>query len=774
MKAGIRLTLFIALCLCWSAAVSAAPILRLTEQALPNKELLGYIDIYEDRSRQLTISDVMDKETARLFAPASLSELSFGYTNSVYWVRLSLENASAELRHLMLSITPADIEHIELFAVDQQNQQVFHASRNGVSVPVSERDYRVGALLFDLDMDSGQTATIFLRASSSKSVNFRLFIDDQRNFIPGLLGSYYWQAALLWAMALTIVVACFCAVLLKQRSLWLLAGFCAAGLGIHTGLNGFILQEVALSPAWLNKHLHICANLMSAAMSGFVISAIFADRTRFRYVQRYLQVLLIGNLIGCLVALIAPATISSHYCTLAILLTNLSIFALALRAHLISLPFASVFLFTRSIHIIGLIVSIFNARGYMPTSLITEWGMALAITIEALLLTAATMYYSIRQSPQPYTATPIKLTQESFTNGRTPYLDLHDICHELRTPISGVLGMSDLLLGGSLTEQQRQQIRILQQAGQSLVEITDKLNAIANIRDGLIDVEQEHLDFHELLQQCTESAQQHRSLHQLEIILDIADGVPESIVSDPEKLSQVVSNILGLVLNHTEQGDVILSASMAASDRVLIEVNSQSGSSKERLFFNKNYITASDKLNLAIAESYTSLLNGKFNSPFNQTGALSFSCELPVIRSDYSRKTFDSLQSNLVGKRLLIVDDNVTCCTIIEKQAGTWGMIPYSATSGREALAKIRSYAELGEHFDVVLIDYDMPHMNGLELINHIVHEAPQSTHPLKIFLLTGMQRTIAAQSPALPIEKILFKPINSSSLKRYLIEVFL
>lgn len=127
----------------------------------------------------------------------------------------------------------------------------------------------------------------------------------------------------------------------------------------------------------------------------------------------------------------------------------------------------------------------------------------------------------------------------------------------------------------------------------------------------------------------------------------------------------------------------------------------------------------------------------------------------------------------LRGKCLLVVDDNDTCCKIIQQQASRWGMEALNAISGKEALALLRTRANLQQPVDLLLVDYDMPGMNGLELLDRIEQESEAlNLQHVRTLILTGVSKMPGqlAEKKQQSL-KVLYKPVSGKSLKMALID---
>ena len=122
-------------------------------------------------------------------------------------------------------------------------------------------------------------------------------------------------------------------------------------------------------------------------------------------------------------------------------------------------------------------------------------------------------------------------------------------------------------------------------------------------------------------------------------------------------------------------------------------------------------------------------------------------------------------------KRILIVDDNATFRTVVEKQVKRWGMRADSTYSGKEALALMRSKANLGEAYDYVVIDHDMPIMDGIQLTERLMADTSIEPKPTRI-MLTGLGvGTVNQQANQAGIQKVVNKPVSGRQLKEILLE---
>lgn len=761
MKKGLYWLFTLTLYVMCSVAL-AAPVLKLDKQYLSDRALLGYIDIYEDVDRSQTIETITSKDKSAMFAPANLNELYFGYTTSAYWLRLSVENLSDNFQTVMMQGTPAELDLLEMYLVNADTGHVVRREQTGSQLSLADRANGVESLLLSFYLKPQTTYIVYLRASSNKSVNFRLSLGTQEEFVAHYSANVLWQGLIIAAMLAVSSMALWLGVMLKQRSLLLLAAYVFSAALVQIGISGHAMRWLPAGPGSLDSFLHICANSMNAFIC-LLTAKLFSEKRTPRKAMWLMAAL---NGVGIILALTISSASSAKFCSLISILSVLAAFLVVLQAHLQSKPLASIFLLTRTAVVVSLLVAIFNAKGYLPISFVTEWGMALAIIIEGAVMAAFLARYQLRHHLRQIET--LSSANSAPLPSMTHAVDLNDICHELRTPISGVIGMTDLLMSSQLSEQQRSQLTIIQDASQSLIDITHKVDALGILQHGMIELETSSVVIAELLDEVISSLHTHIQQRNIEVILQVDPELLQAVLIDAEKLRLVLSTALQMAMRHVENGEVIVSLFRKAGT---VEYSIHTASNTEYWRADQPmHTTSTDKLNLAILDSYVKVLGGQF---FNnsQAGQIAFSFSTQVKTDDAANRKQDDhrLQKLLVGKRLLVTDDNATCCTIIEKQATSWGMIVHTASSGKETIAKLHSMRDLGERFDILLIDYDMPHINGLETIRRISDQFPQL--PRHIFLLTGMNKTVASQASDLPIEKILFKPINGGALKQHLID---
>jgi PAS domain S-box-containing protein len=354
---------------------------------------------------------------------------------------------------------------------------------------------------------------------------------------------------------------------------------------------------------------------------------------------------------------------------------------------------------------------------------------------------------------------------------------LANMSHEIRTPLNAIVGLSHLMLGGSLPAQQRDYVTKIQSSARMLLDVINSVLDFSKIEAGKLTLESTAFYLDELLDGVANVVAVDAQEKGLELVFAMNDTVPVSLVGDPVRLGQVLTNLIHNAVKFTSAGEVV----------VTVEVAERSGD-KARLRFSVRdtgigltrdqigklfapFTQADDSatrrfggtgLGLAISRQLVELMGGQVEVESQPAGGstFSFTVELGVSAAPPAAALGPD---ELRGLRVLVVDDHSVARMVLGRFLQDMAFSVETVSSGGEALAALRAGEKAGRRFDLVLLDWKMPSPDGFETARQI---RGQLHRPPPIILVTAHGRDeLAIQVERIGFEGLLMKPVTRSVL---------
>ena len=379
-------------------------------------------------------------------------------------------------------------------------------------------------------------------------------------------------------------------------------------------------------------------------------------------------------------------------------------------------------------------------------------------------------------------------TLEANSANRAKSDFLANMSHEIRTPMNAIIGMCYLILKTELKPKQLNYANKIQSAANALLGLISDILDLSKIEAGKLDMEAIDFRLDTVLESLSTLVSINAQEKGLEILFKVDNDVPNLLIGDPLRLGQVLTNLTSNGVKFTETGEVTLRVRCLKVEKESVELefvvtDTGIGLSEQqmtKLF--KSFSQADDSttrkyggsgLGLAISKNLVGMMDGNIwvDSKPNKGSSFSFTAKFG-FRKDREKKERLALASEIEGKRVLVIDDNETAREVLEHILNSFALDVRLASSGAEGISRVEK-ADKDEPFDLIIIDWQMPEMNGIKTFE-VIKKQLDLKHVPKVIMLTAYGREeVVRQAELAGLDGFITKPTNPTVLLETIMEVF-
>lgn len=730
-----------------------------------------------DPSGDLSIEQVQQLDPQR-FVVSERDELNFGLTGDSYWFRIALQNTHDTEEILLLEIPHPQLSVIEFY---RPTADGYRMTRGGTATTRVIGDFEHQDFLFRVEVPAGATQTYWFRVQSDMALGFSLHAERPDAFARTKGIAQIVLGVLIGILVGLVLFNAVAWLVLRERTFGWYLLFLVAVIVFLLAKQGYIGVLFLRAPD-VQPLVESCAGTLATLIAlQFAREFLTTRQHQPALDQAFVYLLAAGAIVLVVLPLAEAEQRMPMYTTLAALAMPLTLYA-AWNAMRAGCPDAPRYLGARLISAVsgGLVVA--SEFGWISLPVRGAFLLVVSAGIEGMLIAWALYVRQDRTRRERVQGELSTAVEQAELRARSEFLSRFS--HDVRTPLNGILGMTELLGDTSLTPRQREYTLTVRSCSENLLTLLNETLDWTRLESGQLEIQHVDFDLPQLIADAVETVQVRAEEKHIELIVDYDPALPARVNGDPARLRQVLCNLLGNAVRYTHRGEIQIHVAPTDQPHVLrLEVKDTGvGIPRERLagLFDKTAGTRDGTaqgtgenrgFGLYIARQLIARMGGRVGVQSEEHRGSTFWITLPLPAALDQQLSADA--GILVGKRLLVVDDNAAVRRVIETQAASWRMHVVSADNAQEALAIARTHANLGTSFDIVILDHNMPGMSGLQLAARI-KEDPLIRHDALLIMLTGLNiAPTETMARNVGIRRVLTKPVSGRALQITLIEEF-